>query len=194
MAHVYTVDMKHYAVRRYPLTSAIESLVLLFVLLFSTPAQASPVGYKFNPAFKPIIPRLARVLIPIALPYWLPRVTAKSPAYADASDVSSTTYVIDLSYTRDCHGANACRLGSVTGGWTADTPGVLFTPTKGTPVKLHGGVVGVFYPFQCGASCGDSLLMWHKRGIPYTVSVKGGSKQDTVAMANSALDNTFNNP
>ena len=185
--------MKQHTARRYLFMSAIESLAFLLALVLSTPAQASPAGYNFNPAFKPIIPKLARVLIPLALPYWLPRVTATSPAYADASDVSSTTYVIDLSYTRDCHGANACRLGSVTGGWTADTPGVLFTPTKGTPVKLHGGVVGIFYPFQCGASCGDSLLMWHKRGIPYTVSVKGGSKQDTVSMANSTLDNTFNN-
>ncbi len=188
------MDMKHSTVRRSLLTSALESLVLLLALFLSTPAQASSVGYKFNPAFKPIIPKLARVRIPIALPSWLPRVTATLPAYADASDVSSTTYVIDLSDTRDCHGANACRLGSVTGGWTAETPGVLFTPTKGTPVKLHGGVVGVFYPFQCGASCGDSLLMWHERGIPYTVSVKGGSKHDTMSMANSALDNTFNNP
>jgi hypothetical protein len=189
------MDMKHDTARRYLLACALECLVLVLPLVMSTPAQASPVGYKFNPAFKPIMPKLARVLIPIALPSWLPRVTATSHAYADASDVSSTTYVIDLSYTRDCHGANACRLGSVTGGWTAETPGVLFTPTKGTPVKLHGGVAGVFYPFQCGASCGDSLLLWHnKRGIPYTVSVKGGSKRDTVSMANSALDNTFHNP
>jgi len=113
------MDMKHYTTRRYLLMSALESLALLLALFLSTPAQASSVGYKVNPAFKPIIPQLARVLIPIALPSWLPRVTAKSPAYADASEVSSTTYVIDLSYTRDCHGANACRLGSVTGGWTA---------------------------------------------------------------------------
>ena len=187
------MDMKHDTAWRYLLTSAIQSFALLLALVLSTPAQARSVGYKFNPAFKPIIPKLARVLIPIALPSWLPHVTATSPVYADAHDVSSTTYVIDLSDTRYCHGANACRLGSVSGGWTADTPGVLFTPTKGTPVKLHGGVVGIFYPFQCGASCGDSLLMWHKRGIPYTVSIKGGSKQDTVAMANSALDDTFTN-
>src|SRR5581483_3400537 len=63
---VYTMDMKHDTAWRYLLTSAIQSFALLLALVLSTPAQARSVGYKFNPAFKPIIPKLARVLIPIA--------------------------------------------------------------------------------------------------------------------------------
>jgi hypothetical protein len=55
---------------------------------------------------------------------------------------------------------------------------------------LQGGVKGTFYPFTCGASCGDSVILWHHKGIPYTVSIKAGSRSNVLIMANSAVANT----
>jgi hypothetical protein len=47
----------------------------------------------------------------------------------------------------------------------------------------HGAL---YFPFRCGASCGDSVLVFQKEGFGYTVTLKAGSLNDLLAMANSA--------
>jgi hypothetical protein len=111
-----------------------------------------------------------------------------------ANSLSATTYIVNLGFTQDCQGGTACRYGEATGGWTADTPGVLAPDQGGVPIALRGGLRGTFYPFTCGASCGDSVILWHLHGIPYTVSLKGGARRDVLLMANSALANTQTTP
>jgi hypothetical protein len=144
--------------------------------------------------YAPIKAGLQNVYIPVALPTVFP--LAKMPSttriYADIQDnsQSATTYIVDLGYTKTCDGGGACGYGEVTGGWTGDTPGVLSPLKGGVPITLQGGVKGTFYPFTCGASCGDSVILWHHNGIPYTVSIKAGSRSDVLLMANSAVANT----
>jgi hypothetical protein len=141
---------------------------------------------------------LQRVLIPVALPTTLPiaGMPHDTHLYASIADnsLSATTYIVNLGFTQDCQGARACRYGEVTGGWTADTPGVLLPDHGGVPITLRGGIRGTFYPFSCGASCSDSAILWHVHGIPYTVSLKAGSRHDALLMANSAIANTRTAP
>jgi hypothetical protein len=56
---------------------------------------------------------------------------------------------------------------------------------QGKPITLTGHVKALFFAYRCGASCGDSVIVWEKEGIPYTVSLKAGSLHDTLAMADS---------
>jgi hypothetical protein len=144
--------------------------------------------------YAPVKAALQRVLIRVALPTTflragLPRST-RIYAGIEQNSLSATTYIVDLGFTKDCAGGGACRLGEATGGWTADTPGVLSSARGGIPIALRSGTKGTFYPFTCGASCGDSIILWHVRGIPYTVSLKAGSRSDVLRMANSAIANT----
>ncbi|MGH2387903.1 MAG: hypothetical protein ACRDIE_06820 [Chloroflexota bacterium] len=144
--------------------------------------------------YAPVKADLQHVLIPVALPTTFPmgdmpngtRVYAGIEEYS----LSATTYIVDLGFTKDCAGGGACRLGEATGGWTGDTPGVLVPARGGVPIALHGGAKGTFYPFTCGAGCGDSVILWHAHGIPYTVSLKAGSRSNVLRMANSAIANT----
>ena len=52
-------------------------------------------------------------------------------------------------------------------------------------MRLHNGAQAFYFPFKCGASCGDSVLVFQVAGTVYTVTIKGGSLRDVMAMANS---------
>jgi hypothetical protein len=144
--------------------------------------------------YAPVKAALRHVFIPVALPTTFPLGGASRGTHIYAGieeySLSATTYIVNLGFTKDCAGGGACRLGEATGGWTADTPGVLSSAKGGVPIALRGGMKGTFYPFTCGASCGDSIVLWHVHGIPYTVSLKAGSRSNVLLMANSAIANT----
>ncbi|MGH2408752.1 MAG: hypothetical protein ACRDGS_00140 [Chloroflexota bacterium] len=176
-----------------PLSTALAGGALLLTALFPSLPSANAAGSGAS-VYAPVKAALQEVLIPVALPTALP--LAGMPrgthlyAEIDGNSLSVTTYIVDLGYAKGCGGAGACRYGEATGGWTGDTPGVLTPDQGGVAITLRGGVHGTYYPYTCGASCGDSIIMWHWHRIPYTVSLKGGSRADTLLMANSALVNT----
>jgi len=75
-------------------------------------------------------------------------------------------------------------LGSVTGGPEIDSP-TIFEYPRGRHERLHNGALALFFPSACGASCSDSVLVFEVDGVVYTVSIKAGSLQEVLAMANS---------
>ncbi len=138
-----------------------------------------------NPVFRPILPRLAGVGVPVLLPTYIPRQRPRGPRlYATVDDRGPYSYFVDIGYMPDCRGATACRLGQVTGGPEIDTP-TIFDYPRGRQVRLRGGALALYYPYTCGASCGDSVLVFQREGVVYTVGVKAGSLGDVLAMANS---------
>jgi hypothetical protein len=180
--------------RVLPLRSALVGAVLVVSALCAELPVARAAVNNAATVYAPIKASLQNVFIPVALPTTFPlgKMPSSTRIYADiqGNSLSATTYIVDLGYTKDCNGAGACGYGEVTGGWTGDTPGVLSPLKGGIPITLRGGVKATFYPFTCGASCGDSVILWHHKGIPYTVSIKAGSRSDVLLMANSAVANT----
>jgi len=40
--------------------------------------------------------------------------------------------------------------------------------------------LALYYSYTCGASCGDSVLVFQREGIVYTVSLKAGALGDVL--------------
>src|SRR5271165_6239245 len=162
--------------------SLVAGGIMLMAMIGSALFPAYAGAQRTPSVFAPVLQALQQVVIPVALPTALPAgsVPRGLHVYATiaADSLSATTYIVNLGFTPDCQGSTACRYGEVTGGWTAETPGVLAPNQGGVPITLQGGVHGTFYPFTCGASCGDSVILWHMHGIPYTVSIKGSARHD----------------
>lgn len=140
-----------------------------------------------NAIFRPVLPRLKKVIIPVLLPTILPgqpQATGTLRLYAEVSDLTSFSYRVALGFAPGCQGGAACRFGEVTGGAVSDTP-TIFDYPRGRHVRLRGGALALFFPYSRGASCGDSVLVFQVQGIVYTVSRKAGSLPDVLAMANS---------
>lgn len=148
----------------------------------STSLLAAPV---VNPLFRPLLAKLTGLAVPVLLPTRIARQTAKGlPLYASVDDKGRYSYLIDLGYTSDCHGGGACRLGTVTGGPEVDTPTVFDYP-NGHHVRLRNGSLALYFPYTCGASCGDSVLVFEVQGVVYTVGVKAGTLAEVQSMAES---------
>jgi len=149
------------------------------------PRSPLPASTAVNPVFRPILPRLKGVTIPVLLPTYIPRQDPKGPRlYATVDDRGLYSYLIDIGFTPDCHGGGACRFGEVTGGPEIDTP-TIFDYPQGRHVRLRGGALALYYPYTCGASCGDSVLVFQREGVVYTVSLKAGVLGDVLSMVNS---------
>ncbi len=152
-----------------------------------SPLPASPA---VNPVFQPILPRLKGVTIPVLLPTYITRQDLKGlRLYATVDDRGLYSYLINVGFTPDCHGGGACRFGEVTGGPEIDTPTVFDYP-RGRHVRLRGGALALYYPYTCGASRGDSVLVFQREGVVYTVSLKAGALGDVLSMANSVAPAT----
>lgn len=150
------------------------------------PARSRVAGIMtVNPVFRPLLPRLKGVNVPVLLPTHLPHQDSKGlRLYATLDDRGQYSYLIDIGFDPACHGATACRLGEVTGGPEVDTP-TIFDYPRGRQVRLRDGSLALYYPYTCGASCGDSTLVFQVHGVVYTASVKAGSLADVLSMANS---------
>lgn len=140
-----------------------------------------------NALFTPLLPRLHTLYIPVVLPATIPfKATKASKLYATLDDHTAFSYLINIGYTSDCHGTGACRWGAIVGGSEPDMPTVFDYPT-GRHVRLHNGALALFYPFRCGASCGDSELVFQRAGFVYMVTRKAGALRDLLTMANSVV-------
>lgn len=141
-----------------------------------------------NPIFRPLLSRLVSGIdIPVLLPRTLPTNLSPRPhLYATLDDRNAFAYDVNIGYTPDCHGMGACRYGEVTGGPELNTP-TIFDYPRARHVRLHNGALGLYFPYTCGASCGDSALVFQNDGIVYMVSIKAGSLRAVLAMANSVV-------
>jgi len=138
-----------------------------------------------NPLFRLLLAKLTGLAVPVLLPTHIARQAAGGlPIYASVDDQGRYSYLIDLGYTSDCRGGGACRLGTVTGGPEVDTP-TIFDYPNGHHVRLRDGALALYFPYTCGASCGDSVLVFEVQGVVYTVSVKAGTLAEVRSMAES---------
>ena len=136
-----------------------------------------------NPLFRPILPQLKGVYIPVVLPTVIPRRT-KDRLYVSVDERSQFSYIIDIGYTATCHGTNYCRFGELDGGPVGETP-TIFDYPRGRQMRLRNGAPALYFPYSCGASCGDSVLVFQLQGTIYTITLKTGALKDLLAMANS---------
>ena len=149
------------------------------------PSESTMAHPGVNPLFRPLLAKLAGVAVPVLLPTYIARQTAKGlPLYASVDDLGRYSYLIDLGYAPDCRGGGACRLGTVTGGPEVDTP-TIFDYPHGQHVRLRNGALALYFPYTCDASCGDSVLVFKIQGVVYTVSVKAGTLAEVRSMAES---------
>jgi hypothetical protein len=156
-----------------------------------TPVAArSSAATKYAPVFSGILSALRPVQIPIELPVAFPSDITKQHMrlYASVADVSAWSYIIDVDFTKNCHGADVCNYAEIDGGPTIDEPNILDYPW-GVPVKLAHNVRGLYQHFLCGASCGQSAVVFKapSTGIIYMAAIHAGNQADTVALANAML-------
>jgi hypothetical protein len=176
-------------VKRFLTPGALVLALLLSAAPLHQPSVAGAVPTDI-PLYSGIMPALKHVQIPVKLPATFPPglVGKGQRLYASVVDVSPWSYIVAIDYTRDCHGADACTLAEIDGGPTLNEPTILDYPW-GTPVTLARHVKGLFRPFSCGASCGQSAVVFADPAtrIIYMVGIQGGSKKNTIALANAMI-------
>jgi hypothetical protein len=131
---------------------------------------------------KPIL--LQKTRVPLRLPSYVPEDGDKShPIFAILQSAKDTDYEIELGWTEDCNGGNACHYGTIRGS-TA-----LLTEDEGNkvPVGLVGGIKGHFIDFTCGAHCDDSSVGWTEGGYHYSISLKAEKMATLIKVANTAI-------
>jgi len=122
--------------------------------------------------------------VPLRLPTYIPDAGDKEyPLFIQLQHVSENGYEIQLAWTEDCEGGNACHYGTVQG---SSSP-VPENETKKIPVALARGIKGQFTEFTCGAHCDDSSISWNENGYYYYLSIKAMDLKTLVKVANSAI-------
>jgi hypothetical protein len=149
----------------------------------SNPAKS--VGAERQDVFASVMPALRKqTRVPLRLPSFLPDSGDKdSPIYAILESADPQGYEIQLAWSDDCNGGNACHYGTVQG---------RVTPPEGVsgrkvPVTLEGGIKGYFIDASCGAHCNDSWVGWSENGFHYSIGIKAEKKRVLIRVANSAI-------
>ena len=139
-----------------------------------------------NHIFKEMIPLLLKkTLVPIRLPEYVPYSNDKeNPLYGILKVAESDGYSIQLAWTKDCEGGNACHVGYVGG---SKIPSSTPSDKSVIPVILTGGIKGSFVDFDCGAHCDDASLNWTEGNYHYEISLKAGDRKTLGRMADSAI-------
>jgi Bacterial SH3 domain len=151
---------------------AIGMLVSLTVLGNAAPSRADvavPMG--------DVVPRLQEATqMPILLPSQVPM----DEVFLDV-EAESDRYYVGFDYRPDCRSATACHYGEI----MAEQSGSMSVPENAEEVALTDGTPAYFFS-TCGAHCTASL-QWRYGGVMYRVMVKNGTKEGTIALANSAM-------
>ena len=152
----------------------------------SSKAQASTHAPKPNHIFNEIVPLLRqKSSVPLRLPEYVPYSDDKEAALYGILDVAGPDgYSIQLAWTKDCEGGNACHVGYIGG---SKIPPSHPTDRHIVPVTLTGGIKASFVDFDCGAHCDDASLTWTEGDFHYEISLKAGDMKALVRMANSAI-------
>ena len=177
------------------------STILTYTILSgevkSLEAVQSEVFPEIIPAgFETYVQALVSSNVPPILPVEFP-VEAGLPAiYPYISNSGEGIFELSLDYGEDCRGAGACHYGSMLGKKTKfDVPfGSENMPVNtyiAEMVILDKGIQGYFVESQCGASCSDAQVFWVYDGFEYMFGIKAGLKEDVIALANAAIENSI---
>ena len=117
------------------------------------------------------------------LPTYLATELETNPLYAIVETATPEHYELQVAFTRDCSGGNACHYGTVSGQVVKQA----VSRKKGKAVSLAKGVTGYFVDAKCGANCPDSILVWMEDGYRYTIGIKAADMETLIKVANSAI-------
>jgi Bacterial SH3 domain len=124
-----------------------------------------------------VVPRLQEATqMPILIPSQVPM----DEVFLDV-EAQSDRYYIGFDYRPDCRSATACHFGEI----MAEQGGSMAVPENAEQVTLTDGTPAYFFS-TCGAHCTASLE-WRYGGVMYRVMIKNGTKEGTIALANSAM-------
>jgi hypothetical protein len=135
-------------------------------------------------------PSWAEVAVPVAdvlpqiqaatdLPILLPDSVPLGRVYLDV-EAERDRYYVGFDLHPDCHSATACHFGEIMA-FSDDGS----NPENAETIALVNDTPAAYFS-SCGAHCTASV-QWLYRGIVYRVMVKNGTKEETVALANSAI-------
>ena len=108
------------------------------------------------------------------------RVSAPMRVYGGSS-ARRGFYSLDLGFAPGCNTATACFFADFLG---ERTKAKAFGDKR---VTLTGGRSGWYTATHCGASCAAPQVQWRQGGVLYTLQVKGYSRRQLIAAANSAI-------
>lgn len=132
-----------------------------------------------------------------------PMLPANFPVSADLPAVvpyplrtETGIYELSLDYGEQCQGAGACHYGMLAGMQTTfsapvGTSNYPFDSALAQPVTLDRGMTGYFVESACGANCGDAIIWWVHGGYQYALGLKAGQRDQVVALANAAINNSM---
>jgi hypothetical protein len=124
-----------------------------------------------------VVPRLqAATQMPILLPSQVPM----DEVFLDV-EAESDRYYVGFDYRPDCRSVTACHFGEI----MAEQNGSTTIPENTEEVTLTDGTPAYFFS-TCGAHC-TAILQWRYSGVLYSVMIKNGTKEGTIALANSAM-------
>jgi hypothetical protein len=124
-----------------------------------------------------VVPRLQEATqMPILLPSQVPM----DEVFLHV-EVDRNRYYVGFDYRPDCRSATACHFGEIMG----VQGGATSAPENAEEVALTDGTPAYFFS-TCGAHCTASL-QWTYSGVAYRVMIKNGTKEGTIALANSAM-------
>lgn len=197
-----------YISRRLRWISIVIASFLGSLLLWSNGYAQSAAVVDLKPILLPVLQQADSANVPLQLPGSIldespyRGISTDPPLYAVAKITTDPQgYQIVLGYSPTCDGGNSCRAGTIVGfKRTTSTPleqqyqddtskSSRVSPEPAGDVSLAGGHQGWFSPWSCGVNCSDAVVAWDDGDYRYAVSVKMGSRDQLVEMANSAINN-----
>jgi hypothetical protein len=137
--------------------------------------------------FAPLRPSLTqKTAVPPRLPSFIPFAQKKSRIYPILKSADQSGYDIELGWTGDCNGGNACHYGTVRG----SSSELVENDGPRVPVKLDRNIEGYFIESTCDVHCDDAAVGWTEGNYHYSISLKAGKKDTLIKMANSAIQST----
>jgi len=129
-----------------------------------------------------------RTLVPVRVPKFIPGFKSGDIVYPIVESADFGGYSMILGATPDCVGQHVCSFGRLVGTRSEVKKPSLESLQTAAVIQLRSGVKANFYDFKCEAYCGESSITWTEGVYTYTIALKGASKTDLIAAANSATE------